>query len=62
MLNGLGDNKLDATNLTSVASNLKPKRSNHQAKASAISYQKATVHYVSLDAKRRSDFAKNKNI
>lgn len=52
VLNGLDNKSVEATTATNVtggnlASNLKSKRSNHQAKASAISYQKATVHYVS---------------
>lgn len=48
ILNGITNAIIDSPNVTST-NNLKPKRSNHSsssAKASTISYQKASVHNV----------------
>lgn len=50
ILNGITNATIDSSNVTST-NNLKPKRSNHSlslAKASTISYQKASVHNVRL--------------
>jgi hypothetical protein len=50
ILNGITNATIDSSNVTST-NILKPKRSNHSsslAKASTISYQKASVHNVRL--------------
>lgn len=50
VLNGLEGSIADTSNAagsSNIAGNIKSKRNNHSTKASAISYQKATVHYVS---------------